>query len=152
MRTRRRTVPDPSGGRARRRARARPARVAAPEAPGAWGGVSAGGSGATDPQIRPWGARVGPARARGPPPHAHFAAIHARVAADVRARPFGGRRARVVRPDVHAPHDPPTRPLDYAALSAGWAAALGTLLVAARDKDGEPVRPAEVVPLGVATF
>src|SRR3954470_8082509 len=48
--------------------------------------------------------------------------------------------------------DPPVRPRDYAALSAGWGAALGTVLLAARDKGEEPVRPAEIVPLGVATF
>jgi hypothetical protein len=47
---------------------------------------------------------------------------------------------------------PPARPRDYAALSAGWGAALGTVLLAARDKGDEPVRPAEIVPLGVATF
>ena len=46
----------------------------------------------------------------------------------------------------------PARPRDYATLSAGWGAALGTLLVAARDKGEEPVRPAEIIPLGVATF
>ncbi len=46
----------------------------------------------------------------------------------------------------------PARPRDYAALSAGWGAALGTLLVAARDKGDEPVHPAEIVPLGIATF
>jgi hypothetical protein len=49
-------------------------------------------------------------------------------------------------------HHPSARPVDYAALSAGWGAALGTVLVAARDKGEEPVRAAEVVPLGVATF
>jgi hypothetical protein len=53
---------------------------------------------------------------------------------------------------VRQTDDPPARPVDYAALSAGWGAALGTLLVAARDKGDEPVRAAEVVPLGVATF
>jgi Protein of unknown function (DUF1360) len=47
---------------------------------------------------------------------------------------------------------PPVRPRDYAALSAGWGAALGTVLLAARDKGEEPVRPAEIIPLGVATF
>lgn len=46
----------------------------------------------------------------------------------------------------------PARRRDYATLSAGWGAALGTLLVAARDKGDEPVRPAEILPLGVATF
>jgi hypothetical protein len=46
----------------------------------------------------------------------------------------------------------PARPRDYAALSAGWGAVLGTVLLAARDKGDEPVRPAEIVPLGVATF
>src|SRR5689334_20080611 len=54
--------------------------------------------------------------------------------------------------DGHPADDPPARPVDYAALSAGWAAALGTVLLAARDKGEEPVRPAEVVPIGLATF
>jgi hypothetical protein len=55
-------------------------------------------------------------------------------------------------PDGHAAGDPPARPVDYAALSAGWGAALATVLLAARDKGDEPVRPAEVVPIGLATF
>jgi hypothetical protein len=67
-------------------------------------------------------------------------------------RPFAGGAAWVPRLDVHPPDDPPARPVDYAALSAGWGAALGTVLVAARDKGDEPVRAAEIVPLGVATF
>jgi uncharacterized protein DUF1360 len=46
----------------------------------------------------------------------------------------------------------PTSPADYAALSAGWGALLGALLVAARDKGEEPVRATEVLPLGLATF
>ena len=50
------------------------------------------------------------------------------------------------------PMTPPTRPRDYAALSAGWGAALGTLLVATRDKGEEPVRASEILPLGAATF
>jgi hypothetical protein len=77
------------------------------------------------------------------------------------------RRQKVVRAarragsagGVPASHDsdgrpgaPPARPRDYAALSAGWGAALGTLLLAARNKGEEPVHPAEIVPLGVATF
>jgi Protein of unknown function (DUF1360) len=48
--------------------------------------------------------------------------------------------------------EPPAGAVDYAALSAGWGAALGTVLLAARGKGDEPVRPAEIVPLGVATF
>jgi Protein of unknown function (DUF1360) len=44
------------------------------------------------------------------------------------------------------------RPRDYATLSAGWGAALGTLLLARGDKGEEPLRPIEIVPLGVATF
>jgi hypothetical protein len=67
-----------------------------------------------------------------------------------------GRVARVSVPaspqsDGHR-DDPPVRPADYAALSAGWGAALATVLLAARDKGDEPVRPEEIVPLGVATF
>jgi hypothetical protein len=54
--------------------------------------------------------------------------------------------------DGHLEHDPPARPADYAALSAGWGAALATVLLASRDKGEEPVRAAEIVPLGVATF
>src|SRR4051794_19973075 len=57
-----------------------------------------------------------------------------------------------VAPSDFSPDGPAARPRDYAALSAGWGAALGTVLLAARDKGDEPVRPAEVVPLGLATF
>jgi Protein of unknown function (DUF1360) len=46
----------------------------------------------------------------------------------------------------------PVTTTDYAALSAGWGALLGALLVAARDKGDEPVRATEVLPLGLATF
>ena len=46
----------------------------------------------------------------------------------------------------------PVGPRDYAALTAGWASMLGALLVAARDRGEEPVAPAEILPLGVATF
>jgi hypothetical protein len=46
----------------------------------------------------------------------------------------------------------PTSAADYATISAGWAALLGAVLVAARDKGEEPVRAAEVLPLGLATF
>jgi Protein of unknown function (DUF1360) len=48
--------------------------------------------------------------------------------------------------------DRPAGAVDYAALSAGWASLLGALLAAARDKGDEPVRPEEIVPLGIATF
>jgi Protein of unknown function (DUF1360) len=70
----------------------------------------------------------------------------------VDTRPFAARPPWVLRLDVHPPEDPPARPVDYAALSAGWGAALGTVLVAARDKGEEPVRAAEILPLGLATF
>jgi Protein of unknown function (DUF1360) len=46
----------------------------------------------------------------------------------------------------------PVSSTDYAALSAGWGALLGALLVAARDKGDEPVRASEVLPIGLATF
>ena len=46
----------------------------------------------------------------------------------------------------------PVRATDYAALSAGWGALLGAVLVAARDKGDEPVRSTELLPIGLATF
>lgn len=48
--------------------------------------------------------------------------------------------------------DTPTKPIDYAALSAGYGALAGALLLATRDQGDEPVRPAEILPLGIATF
>ena len=51
-----------------------------------------------------------------------------------------------------ATETPPVRATDYAALSAGWGALLGAVLVAARDKGDEPVRSTEVLPLGLAAF
>lgn len=45
-----------------------------------------------------------------------------------------------------------TRPRDYAALTAGYGALLGALLLASRDKGEEPVRPDESLSLGLATF
>jgi hypothetical protein len=46
----------------------------------------------------------------------------------------------------------PTKPIDYAALSAGYGSLLSALLVAARSQDAEPVRPGELPVLGLATF
>lgn len=46
----------------------------------------------------------------------------------------------------------PTEPVDYAALSAGYGALAAAVLLAARDQGDEPIRPAEFLPLGVATF
>ncbi|WCB93663.1 hypothetical protein DSM104299_02379 [Baekduia alba] len=46
----------------------------------------------------------------------------------------------------------PTKPIDYAALSAGYGALTGALLVGARVKGAEPIRPAELPVLGLATF
>jgi uncharacterized protein DUF1360 len=54
--------------------------------------------------------------------------------------------------DLHARDESPARPTDYAAISAGWGAALATLLLAARDKGDEPLAAAEVLPIGLATF
>jgi uncharacterized protein DUF1360 len=53
---------------------------------------------------------------------------------------------------THDSDQTPVHSGDYAALSAGWGALLGAVLVAARDKGDEPVSAIEVVPLGVATF
>src|SRR3954451_1897835 len=46
----------------------------------------------------------------------------------------------------------PTEPVDYAAISAGYAAAATAVLLAARDKGDDPLHPAEIVPLGLAAF
>jgi hypothetical protein len=46
----------------------------------------------------------------------------------------------------------PTKPVDYAALSAGYASLAAGLLLATRDRGEEPMGPAEFLPLGVATF
>jgi hypothetical protein len=46
----------------------------------------------------------------------------------------------------------PTTPVDYATLSAGYGALLGGLAVAWRDRGADPVRPAELPMLGLATF
>ncbi len=46
----------------------------------------------------------------------------------------------------------PTRPTDYAVLSAGYGALVAATLLAARDQGDEPIRQAEVVPLGLAAF
>jgi len=46
----------------------------------------------------------------------------------------------------------PTKPVDYAALSATYGALLGTAVLAARERGGDPVRAQELAPLGLATF
>lgn len=46
----------------------------------------------------------------------------------------------------------PTKPVDYAALSAGYATLAGAVLLAARDHGEDPIPPAEILPLGLATF
>jgi hypothetical protein len=46
----------------------------------------------------------------------------------------------------------PTRPIDYATLSAGYGALLSALVVAARAHGQDPVRPGELPVLGLATF
>src|SRR3954466_10702541 len=48
--------------------------------------------------------------------------------------------------------DTPTEPVDYAAISAGYGALMAAVLLAARDQGDDPIHPAEIVPLGVATF
>jgi hypothetical protein len=46
----------------------------------------------------------------------------------------------------------PTKPIDYAALSAGYGALTGALLVAARTGRADPIRPGELPVMGLATF
>ena len=46
----------------------------------------------------------------------------------------------------------PTEPVDYAAISATYGALLGTLVLAARERGGDPVHGAELAPLGLAAF
>ncbi|HET6505565.1 MAG TPA: DUF1360 domain-containing protein [Baekduia sp.] len=46
----------------------------------------------------------------------------------------------------------PTKPIDYAALSAGYGALTGALVVAARSTRTTPIRPTEMPALGLATF
>jgi hypothetical protein len=46
----------------------------------------------------------------------------------------------------------PTKPIDYLALSAGYGALTGALLVAARSRQTEPIRGAELPVMGLATF
>jgi hypothetical protein len=48
--------------------------------------------------------------------------------------------------------DTPTKPIDYATLSATYSALLGTVVLAARQRGEEPVRTGELAPLGLATF
>jgi hypothetical protein len=46
----------------------------------------------------------------------------------------------------------PTKPIDYATLSAGYGALTGALLVAARAKDAPAIRTGELPVMGLATF
>jgi hypothetical protein len=46
----------------------------------------------------------------------------------------------------------PTKPIDYAALSAGYGTLVLGLVAASRAKDADPVRPAELPVVGLATF
>src|ERR1700755_1902093 len=46
----------------------------------------------------------------------------------------------------------PTKPIDYAVLSAGYGALTGAVVVAARVRRAEVVRPVELPVLGLATF
>jgi hypothetical protein len=46
----------------------------------------------------------------------------------------------------------PTKPIDYAALSAGYGALLGAVVVGARERGGPPIAHSELPVLGLATF
>jgi hypothetical protein len=59
---------------------------------------------------------------------------------------------RVAAVPVDPVAETPTKPIDYAALSAGYGALLGGLVIAARDHGEDPIRVAELPALGLATF
>ena len=46
----------------------------------------------------------------------------------------------------------PTEPVDYAAISATYGALLGTVALAAREREADQLSPGELVPLGAAAF
>jgi hypothetical protein len=46
----------------------------------------------------------------------------------------------------------PTKPIDYATLSAGYGALTGALLVAVRTRDARAIAPGELPVMGLATF
>jgi hypothetical protein len=46
----------------------------------------------------------------------------------------------------------PTEPVDYAAISATYGALLGTVALAAREREAEPLAAGELLPLGAAAF
>jgi Protein of unknown function (DUF1360) len=46
----------------------------------------------------------------------------------------------------------PTKPIDYAALSAGYSALTGALVLTARSRGAQPIRPGELPVMGLATF
>lgn len=46
----------------------------------------------------------------------------------------------------------PTKPIDYATLSASYGALLGAAVVSARDRGEHPIQPYELPVLGLATF
>jgi hypothetical protein len=48
--------------------------------------------------------------------------------------------------------DTPTKPIDYATLSATYGALLGTVVLAARQRGEEPIGTTELAPLGLAAF
>jgi hypothetical protein len=56
------------------------------------------------------------------------------------------------RDGVDPVSETPTEPIDYATLSAGYGALLGAVVVAARAREAQPVRPAELPVMGLATF
>jgi hypothetical protein len=63
--------------------------------------------------------------------------------------------SRTGRPGSATPMKPvtetPTRPADYAALSAGYGALLGAVVLGARDRP-DPLRQSEIASLGLAAF
>ena len=75
------------------------------------------------------------------------------VSAGVKYEPVGHPLPRVAPAGMKPVQETPTKPVDYAALSAGYGALLGALVLGARERPGGRGDFREEIPaLGLATF